>query len=67
VRPELQGLEAAYADQRLNFHYVPSTTEWLVSLFVVAFGIALFFIGYWLLPLTRHAGEPTPAAASDAG
>ncbi len=53
VLPELRGLERAYTDPRLTFTYVPSTFEFLVGLFVVAFGVALFFIGYWLLPITR--------------
>jgi protein NrfD len=53
VQPELTGLERAFADQRLTFSYFPSLTELLVGLFVVAFGVGLFFVGYWLLPITR--------------
>ncbi|HUE75862.1 MAG TPA: NrfD/PsrC family molybdoenzyme membrane anchor subunit, partial [Chloroflexota bacterium] len=44
VIPELQGLERAFTDQRLTFTYVPSLAELLVSVFVVSFGIALFFV-----------------------
>lgn len=55
VRPELEGLERAFVDQRLTFTYFPSMTEFLVGIFVVSFGIALFFVGYWLLPITRSA------------
>jgi molybdopterin-containing oxidoreductase family membrane subunit len=57
VIPELHGLERAFTDQRLTFAYAPSSTELLVSVFVAAFGVAAFFVGYWLLPLTRGAPE----------
>jgi molybdopterin-containing oxidoreductase family membrane subunit len=53
VIPELAGLERAFTDQRLTFAYMPSTVELLVGVFVLAFGTAVFFIGTWLLPLTR--------------
>ena len=52
TRPELEGLQHAFTDQRLTFSYFPSTTELLVGLFVVAFGVGLFFLGQWLLPIT---------------
>jgi molybdopterin-containing oxidoreductase family membrane subunit len=61
VIPEIQGLERAFTDQRLTFAYVPSLTELLVSGFVAALGVALFFLGYRLLPIARAADE---AAAS---
>ena len=60
TRPELEGLEHAFTDQRLTFSYFPSSTEILVGLFVVAFGVGLFFLGQWLLPITRSATEPPP-------
>ena len=56
IRPELVGLERAYTDLRLTFDYVPSQMEFLVGLFVVSFGVGLFFLGRWLLPLA--ASEP---------
>jgi molybdopterin-containing oxidoreductase family membrane subunit len=56
VIPELHGLERAYTDLRLNFNYAPSPLEYQVAIFVAAFGIAAFFLGYWLLPLVDRGG-----------
>jgi len=53
---QLVGLEQAYVDPRLSLTYFPSVMEWLVGLFVVAFGVGLFYAGYQLLPIT-HAKE----------
>ena len=39
------------ADSRLGFEYFPSTMEWLVTLFVVAVGIAVFYLGLRMLPI----------------
>ena len=55
VIPELQGLERAFSDERLTFAYARSQTELLVGVFVAALGVAIFFAGYRLLPLTRGA------------
>ncbi|MFN8523913.1 MAG: NrfD/PsrC family molybdoenzyme membrane anchor subunit [Chloroflexota bacterium] len=64
VHPELVGLERAYTDLRLTFAYIPSMMEFLVGLFVVAFGVGLFLLGRWLLPLTTDDAtsplEPLP-------
>lgn len=49
--PELHGLERAYSDSRLHFQYFPSLHEWLVMVFVVSFGVALFYAGYKTLPI----------------
>ncbi len=54
VLPELRGLETAYQEVGLSFHYVPSSTEWLVGLFVVTIAILLFTIGYKNLPLVTN-------------
>ena len=51
--PELEGLVHAYTDSRLQFYYFPSLHEWLVMLFVVSLGIALFYVGYRNLPITQ--------------
>ena len=51
--PQLEGLAQAYVDPRLTLSYFPSVTEWLVGLFVVAFGVGLFYAGYKLLPITH--------------
>ncbi len=51
--PQLPGLERAYEGSRLRFSYFPSDMEWLVGLFVVAFGVGLFYAGYKLLPIAQ--------------
>ncbi len=56
ILPQLEELERAYVDPRLSLTYFPSMTEWLVGLFVVAFGVGLFYAGYKLLPIA-HAKE----------
>ena len=58
VMPELGGLDTAYVDNRLTFHYVPTLMEWLVLLFIATAGIGALFAGTKLLPLTRgHESE----------
>jgi protein NrfD len=53
--PHLRGLQNAFLDHRLVFWYVPSWFEWQVTMFIVAFGSALFYLGYHFLPLTVHS------------
>ncbi len=55
--PELEGLMHAYTDSRLQFYYFPSLHEWLVLLFVVSLGVALFTMGYRSLPIVRMREE----------
>jgi molybdopterin-containing oxidoreductase family membrane subunit len=52
--PNLRNLEQAFVDRRLTFAYVPSLFEWQVTMFVIAIGIALFYLGYKYLPLTAE-------------
>ncbi len=52
VVPQLEGMDKAFVDGRLTFEYFPSTMEWLVVLFVVSAGVAMFYVGSKLLPLT---------------
>jgi len=56
VMPELRGLNRAFFDPRLTYSYFPSAMEWQVFAFVVAVGVALFVLGWRLLPLTEEAG-----------
>lgn len=49
--PLLKGLSESYSDPRLRFDYVPSLWEWSVVSFVIACGIAAFFIVAHILPL----------------
>lgn len=55
--PEMEGLMRAYSDSRLQFHYFPSLHEWLVMLFVVSIGMALFYVGYRSLPIVQWKEE----------
>jgi molybdopterin-containing oxidoreductase family membrane subunit len=59
--PHLQGLQNAFTDHRLVFWYVPSFFEWQVTLFIVALGTALFYLGYRFLPLTSTSTTHTLA------
>lgn len=61
VDPHLRGLQEAFTDRRLVFWYVPSFFEWQVTMFVVAFGCALFYAGWRLLPLVPEAAGEGPA------
>jgi len=57
ITPELRGLERAYLDPvggRLVYAYSPSLFEWQVTIGVVAFGLALFYLGYRFLPLIQN-------------
>jgi molybdopterin-containing oxidoreductase family membrane subunit len=47
---EIQGLSRAFASPRMTTHYVPSASEWLVTLGVVGLGLLLFGIGEYFLP-----------------
>jgi len=51
VVPQLEGLDKAFIDSRLSYHYFPSVMEWLVVIFVAAVAVGIFYAGYRLLPL----------------
>lgn len=53
IEPSLKLLEDAFIDRRLRFEYLPSFFEWQVLTFIVALGIALFYLGYRNLPLAE--------------
>lgn len=57
VIPELSGLETAYREAGLSFQYFPSIAEWLVGLFVGAFAVLLFAVGFTSLPLATKSAE----------
>ena len=56
--PELEGLRRAYVDARLSFEYFPSLQEWLLGVFVVALGVALFYLGTRHLPIFAEGDYP---------
>jgi len=51
VTPNLKLLENSFTDPRLTFAYVPSFFEWQVTFFIIAAGIAAFYLGLRYLPL----------------
>lgn len=51
---EIRGLSQAIASARMTTYYVPSLTEWLVTLGVVGLGLLLFGFGELLLPKERE-------------
>jgi protein NrfD len=53
VDPNLAELQHTFQDARLSFSYLPSLFEWQVVLGIVALGMALFYLGQKLLPLTQ--------------
>jgi molybdopterin-containing oxidoreductase family membrane subunit len=55
VLPNMAGFDAAYRDERLRFEYFPSLNEWAVTAGMIAAGVALFFIGWRLLPIRPDA------------
>lgn len=57
IEPQIAGLDTAYVDDRLTYHYFPSLMEWLVLAFVGALATGLFAIGIRTLPLVDQHKE----------
>ena len=55
--PELQGLEQAVPSLRMSMTYVPSLMEWFLSIGIIGLGMALFALGYNLLPVKPQAAK----------
>jgi molybdopterin-containing oxidoreductase family membrane subunit len=53
--PEIRGLVQAVPSPRMNTVYVPSAMEWFLSIGIIGLGMALFAIGYNLLPVQAQA------------
>jgi molybdopterin-containing oxidoreductase family membrane subunit len=53
--PELQGLENAVPSLRMSTTYAPSLMEWFLSIGIAGLGMALFALGYNLLPVRPQA------------
>lgn len=60
--PQLPGLEKAYSDPRLIFHYIPSAIELLSSMGIIAMVVLLFGLAWKLLPIAKI---PHSAVRSD--
>lgn len=57
IDPQLRGLDTAYVEPRLSYHYFPSLLEWAVLLFVGALATGLFYAGFRGLPLVDRDKE----------
>ncbi|NOZ50163.1 MAG: polysulfide reductase NrfD, partial [Chloroflexi bacterium] len=55
--PELKGLIEAVPSPRMTTQYFPSAMEWFLTLGIVGFGMALYALGYALLPIKPHVGK----------
>jgi protein NrfD len=55
--PELQGLVQAVPSSRMITQYVPGAMEWFLSIGLVGLGMALFALGYNLLPVKPQAAK----------
>jgi molybdopterin-containing oxidoreductase family membrane subunit len=53
VAEKVHGQAQAYIHPRLAYSYFPSMMEWLVGIFIVAFGIGLFYIANRYFKLTK--------------
>jgi len=54
---KLDGLEYTFFHRRLRTHYIPSLVEWLVSLWIISFGLIAFLAGSRWLPIHSSAKE----------
>ena len=64
---EIHGLSRAFASARMTTHYVPSLSEWLVTLGIVGLGLLLFGIGERLLPEETGARPAAPVSGDGHG
>ncbi len=55
--PELKGLTEAVPSPRMTTQYVPSMMEWFLSVGIVGVGMALYALGYSLLPVKPETKE----------
>ncbi len=54
VVPEMKGLESAFIEPHLMFSYLPSFHEWRLVFFIIAFGTAMFYLGWKILPVHKY-------------
>ncbi len=55
--PEIKGLVEAVPSPRMTTLYVPTAMEWFLSIGIIGLGIALFALGYNLLPLKPQVAK----------
>ncbi|MFA5905340.1 MAG: NrfD/PsrC family molybdoenzyme membrane anchor subunit, partial [Desulfobacula sp.] len=55
---KLEGLETTFFHQRLRTSYAPTLNEWLVSIWIISFGLLAFIFGTrWLPVISSGKGE----------
>lgn len=62
---KLEGLEYTFFHRRLRTDYIPSLMEWLVSLWIISFGLIAFLAGARWLPIHSsgiEGGKRSPAS-----
>lgn len=57
VAGQIPGLQQAFQDVRLTYSYHPSSTEYLVGCFMIAVGMAIFYVGMRLSRTTAPGVE----------
>lgn len=55
--PKLPGLENAFSNKHLSTIYIPSLSEWLVSIWIISLGILVFLAGTRWLPVLSSRKE----------
>lgn len=55
--PELNGLVQAVPSPRMTTQYIPSAMEWFLSIGIIGVGMALYALGYSLLPVKPESKE----------
>jgi molybdopterin-containing oxidoreductase family membrane subunit len=53
VVPEFEGLKTAFSGFGLTFDYFPTSTEWLLTVWVVSIAGLIFLAGYHFLPVSK--------------
>ncbi len=65
ILPEIHGLDQAFVNSRLTYHYIPSVMEWQVEAFVVSIVMAVFMIGKKILPIVSNSDSVQSENAAD--
>lgn len=53
IMPQLEGLDKAFQEMRLVFHYFPTPVEWLVQIWIASLSLFCFLLGLRVLPIVK--------------
>lgn len=53
IMPQLEGLDKAFQETRLMFHYFPTPVEWFVQFWIASLALFCFLVGFNLLPIVK--------------